>query len=233
MLKFLNFIGVSSAVVAIFTSVSLFNPTCEVAKQEKIKVERKMELKEERKINPPKETPKSFDPKVISRLEMIDSSDIMLENHIVSVLEKSRYSCVGKNRDEYVSDISSAILNHTKGNLKLALWVTAMAQTESSFRINANPKVSTARGFLQVIPRYHPELAKVGITTEDLYTNPSKSIQAGVIVFQKYLKIEKGDFKKATARYRGLSVTPVEQERYYKAISKVYNKLIEDLKEYA
>ena len=64
-----------------------------------------------------------------------------------------------------------------------------MAQVESSYRITADPKISNARGFLQVIPYWHKKtLLKAGISVEDLYTNPQKSVLAGVLVFQKYLK---------------------------------------------
>ena len=232
MIKVLNSIGVSAMVFAIYNCFVLFYPVVEVKKDE-VKVERKMEIKENKKIEVPPPSQKSFDQKLLARYEMIDSSDIALENHIISVLDRSKYKCMGRDKEEYVSAISSAILYHTKGNIKLAFWVAAMAQVESSYRLNANPKISTARGFLQVIPRYHPELAKAGITSEDLSTDPAKSIRAGILVFQKYLKVEHGNFKQATARYRGLSVTPEEQARYYKAISKVYNKLVEDLKQYA
>ena len=229
MIKILNVIGISALVFAMYSGYNLYS----YVPEDTANVERRMEVKEQKKLEVPAPKPKSFDSKIISRMEMIDSSDVVLEDHINSILDKSRYGCMGKDRDEYVSSISSSVLSYTKGNIKLALWVTSMAQVESSYRLNANPKVSTARGFMQVIPRYHPELAKAGINSKDLSTDPAKSIKAGVIVFNKYLRIEKGNYKKATRRYRGLSVTEEEQQKYYNAILSVYNKLLDDLHEYA
>ena len=230
MIKVLNLLGVAAMAFSIYRGVELYNmPT-----ENTVVVEHKMEVKENTKINPPKEDPKSFDPKLISRLEMIDSSDIVVEEHINQILDQSKYNCMGKDRDDYVCAFSSSVLNHTKGDLKLALWVTAMAQVESSYRLSADPKISTAKGFLQVIYRYHKkELSKAGITEEDLRSNPEKSIRAGIIVFNKYLKIERNNYRKATRRYRGLSVSEEEQTRYYNAIKRVYNKLLDDLHEYA
>lgn len=230
MLKILNAIGIGALVFAMYSGYTLYNYVPENV----AKIERKMEMREQTKLETPAPSPRSFDQKKLARLEMIDSSDIVVEDHIVSVLERNKYSCMGLDRDDYASAFSSSVLRHTGGDIKLALWLTAMAQVESSYRLTADPKVSSARGFLQVIYRYHAkDLTKANISKDELSSNPSKSIKAGVIVFQKYLKLEKGNYRKATARYRGLSVPQSEQDRYYKAISKVYNKLVDDLKEYA
>ena len=205
MLKILNFVGISAMVFAIYSGYNIYS----YIPEEVAKVERKMEVKEESKINPPKEQPKvkTFDPQKISRMEMIESSDLVVEDHIISVLDTSRYSCLGQSPDDYAAAFSSAVLRHTGGDIKLALWLTAMAQVESSYRLNADPKISSARGFLQVIYKYHAkELSKAGISKDELAKNPSKSIYAGVLVFRKYLKVERGNYKRATARYRGLSV---------------------------
>lgn len=230
MLKILNVVGISAMVFALYSGYNIYS----YIPEEVAKVERKMEVKEEKKITPPKELPKAFDPKVISRMEMIESSDLVLEDHIVSVLEKNKYSCMGKNRDEYAIEISSSILSYTKGNIQLALWVTAMAQVESSYRLNADPKISNARGFLQVIPKWHRKtLAKAGITEKELSTNPAKSIMAGVLVFKQYLDREHGNYKNATRRYRGLNESEESQTKYYNSILKIYNKLLDELHMYA
>ena len=199
-----------------------------------ISVERKMRVNEKRKDTPPKEAPKSFDQKKLARMEMLESSDLVLEDHIVSVLEQNKYSCMGKNREEYAIEISSSILAYTKGNIQLALWVAAMAQVESSYRLNADPKISNARGFLQVIPKWHRKtLAKAGITARELSTNPAKSIMAGVLVFKQYLDREHGNYKNATRRYRGLNESEESQSKYYNSILKIYNKLLDELRMYA
>ena len=227
MIRIINAIAVTVISFGIYAGVRLYQYETTPVPQNNIPPINK-------KIEPPKEVPKSFAWKKLSKLEMIDSSDVVVEEHINQILNRNKYKCMGMTRDVYVTSISSAVLNHTKGNIKLALWVTAMAQVESSYRLTADPKVSSARGFLQVIPRYHKkELAKAGITSEDLYTDPSKSIKAGIIVFQKYLAIEHGNYQKATRRYRGLSVPEKEQQRYYTAIKNIYNKLLDDLHEYA
>lgn len=231
MIRVLNFIGMFTLAFGIYRGVELYNMPLE---NSVVTVERKMAVKEQKKLEVPAPKPKSFDQQKISRMEMIESSDLVVEDHIISVLDTSRYSCLGQSPDEYAAAFSSAVLRHTGGDIKLALWLTAMAQVESSYRLNADPKISSARGFLQVIYKYHAkELSKAGISKDELAKNPSKSIYAGVLVFRKYLKVEHGNYKRATARYRGLSVPQSEQDHYYKAISKVYNKLLEDLKEYA
>ena len=231
MVKLLNSIGLSALVYGIYLGISLFTPN--LPKDNAIKENHKV-VKENKRLIPPKEAPKAFNPKVISKLEMIDSSDIIIEDHITSILEKSKYGCLGKSRKAYAADFSSSVLNHSKGDMKLALWITAMAQVESSYRINADPRVSSARGYLQVIYRYHQkELSKAGISKEDLSTSPSKSIHAGIIVFRKYLKLEHGNYRFATDRYRGLSVPKKERDRYYAAISAIYDKLLKELNEYA
>ena len=230
MLKVLNFLGISALVFSIYTGCVLFNTNLP---KDANKVKR-MEVKEEKKIETPPPSPKSFDQKLLSKYAMIDSSDVVLESHINSVLDKNRYGCMGKDRYEYVTSISSSILNYTHGDLKMALWVAAMAQIESSYRLSADPKVSSAKGFLQVIFRYHKkELLKVGINEYDLNTDPVKSIRAGILVFSKYLKIEHGDFRLATDRYRGLSVPKKERDRYYNLIHAVYSKLLKEVQEYA
>lgn len=172
-----------------------------------------------KKIEPPKEAPKLLNQKLVSKYEFIDSLDKAFSEHISTIISKSHYNCMGKDKRDYVESITSALLHHTNGNLELALWVASMAYTESSFRLNADPKTSSARGFLQVIYKYHErELKKAGISREDLSSNPSKSIQAGILVFQRYLRIEHGDYVRATRRYRGLSVTERQQRAYLNSI---------------
>ena len=158
---------------------------------------------------------------------------MVIADHINSFLLRN-YSFGGMSRDEYVAAIAEAAVLHTD-SIEKALWIVSMMQTESSFRLSARPGKSTnssARGFLQVIWRYHGTmLSKHGISKEDLATDISKSVKAGVLVFEVYLKQEKGDFKRALRRYRSLSATEAEQKAYYNAINSVFQKLKGDLKE--
>ena len=197
------------------------------------KIENRKPPEPKEKLVPPKPLPR-IDKKVLAKMKMLDFSDLVLERHISRVLDINKYKPHGLEREEYICSISSSLLQHTKGDLRLALWLAAMAQVESSYRLSADPKVSSARGFLQVIYRYHQrELSKQGISKEDLYTNPSKSILAGLIVFKKYLAIEHGDYQLALRRYRGLSVSEKEQLRYYTAVKKIYTKLYKELEMFA
>lgn len=156
----------------------------------------------------------------------------VIRDHINGFLLRS-YNCGGMTREEYVAAIAEALVLHCDSSEK-ALWVCGMMQTESSFRLSAKPGKSTnssARGFLQVIWRYHGKmLAKHGISREDLSTDIGKSVQAGVLVFDQYLRREKGDFQKALRRYRSLSASEAEQQAYFKSVNSVFLKLKGDLR---
>lgn len=162
-----------------------------------------------------------------------DVAQKVIANHISGYLLKG-YSFKGMPREGYIKAIAEACVVNSD-SIEKALWVASMIQKESSYRICAKPgktSNSSARGFIQVIWRYHGAmLQKHGISKADLDSDISKSVQAGILVFDYYLRLEHGDFRKALRRYRGLSVTEKEQNYYYKYISSVYNKLQKDLKE--
>lgn len=210
--------------------VYLLNPQPKKPLQERVEI--RIEIKdnaESKDLTPPppelEEEKKPLADDVAARMVIAD--------HINSFLLRN-YSFGGMSRDEYVAAIAEAAVLHTD-SIEKALWIVSMMQTESSFRLSARPGKSTnssARGFLQVIWRYHGTmLSKHGISKEDLATDISKSVKAGVLVFEVYLKQEKGDFKKALRRYRSLSATEAEQKAYYNAINSVFQKLKGDLKE--
>jgi len=67
---------------------------------------------------------------------------------------------------------------------------------ESGFRYNALSKAN-ARGYMQVVPQYHPEKIR-GRNLFDLETN----IEVGTAVFQEYL-LKYGDVDKAIRAYQG------------------------------
>lgn len=186
------------------------------------------------KLVPPNPTPRMLNTKLVAKQELLDLVDKAFEDHIKSVLVRNKYQCIGRSREEYAAELTSALLSHTKGNLKLATWLASMAYVESSYRLTADPKISTAKGILQVIYKYHSaELSKAGITRTDLYTNPSKSILAGVLVFSRYLKIEHGDYVLATRRYRGLSVSEAQQRAYLNAIRRKQKEIQLLINQYA
>ena len=157
----------------------------------------------------------------------------VIESHISSYLLKG-YSFNNMDRDEYIKAIAEACIIHSD-SIEKAFWIASMIQKESSYRISAKPGKSTnssARGFIQVIWRYHSNmLKKNNISKFDLDTDIEKSVKAGILVFNYYLRLERGDFRKALRRYRGLSVTEKEQNYYYNYISSVYSKLQKDFKE--
>lgn len=215
---------VSALAVLISVFLSSFNLEISIKPQEP--------PQEVKKIIPP--PPKPMNSKLVSKLELLDNIDKPFQEHIENVLLKNKYSCLGKSREAYASEITAALLRHCDGNLDLATWIASMAYVESSFRITADPKVSTARGLLQVIYHYHKwDLSKLGITREDLYTSPSQSIKAGIVVFKKYLKAEKGDYVKATRRYRGLSATEKQQRAYLNGIRRKRKELLNIIQQYA
>ena len=208
------------------TVVYLINPKpVEQPLQEKAEI--RMEMSKDLLPPPPEpeEEKKPLTDDVAARMVIAD--------HINSFLLRS-YSFGGMSRDEYVAAIAEAAVLHTD-SIEKALWIVSMMQTESSFRLSAKPGKSTnssARGFLQVIWRYHGTmLSKHGISKEDLATDISKSVKAGVLVFEVYLKREKGDFKKALRRYRSLSASEAEHRAYFNSINSVFQKLKGDLKE--
>ena len=162
-----------------------------------------------------------------------DMAQKVIYDHINSYLLKG-YTFNGMTRDDYIQAIAEACVIHSD-SVEKALWVASMIQKESSYRISAKPGKKTnssARGFIQVIWRYHGSmLQKHDIAKADLDTDISKSIKAGILVFDYYLRLEKGNFKKALRRYRGLSTSESEQQYYYNYISTVYQKLQKNFKE--
>lgn len=119
----------------------------------------KMELKVEVKDDMPKDlTPPPPEPEEEKGKPLADdvAARMVIADHINSFLLRN-YSFGGMSRDEYVAAIAEAAVLHTD-SIEKALWIVSMMQTESSFRLSARPGKSTnssARGFLQVIWRYH------------------------------------------------------------------------------
>lgn len=215
---------ISALAVLISIFLSSFNLEISIKPQEP--------PQEVKRIIPPQ--PKPMNAKLVAKLELLDNMDMPFQEHIENVLIKNRYNCMGKPREKYASEIASAILKHTDGDIDLATWIASIMYVESSYRLTADPKVSTAKGLLQVIYRYHRwDLEKSGITREDLYTNPSKSVKAGIIVFKKYLKTEKGNYERATRRYRGLSVSEKQQRAYLNGIKRKKKELMNIIRQYA
>ena len=177
-------------------------------------------------------------PPVLNQKEDVKLSDDdvaqrVIEDHIGGYLLKG-YSFNGMSREDYIKAIAEACVVNSD-SIEKALWIASMIQKESSYRICAKPGKATnssARGFIQVIWRYHGKmLANHDISKSDLDTDIEKSVKAGILVFDYYLKIEKGDFRKALRRYRGLSTSEKEQEYYYRYINTVFLKLKNDFKE--
>lgn len=165
------------------------------------------------------------------------AAKVVIANHIETVLLKSYKRFGGKaDRAEYIRAIAEALVDSTK-SVEESFWICGMMQTESSFRLSAKPgksSNSSARGFLQVITRYHGDvLNPANITKKDLETDIEKSVLGGVLVFHKYRYTRRGErtVAEATRRYRSLAVSETEQQRYFNSANKVFQKLMKDFKE--
>lgn len=202
----------------------------------KVKVELKVEVKEDvsKDLTPPPPEPEKE-----KRKPLADdvAARMVIADHIEGFLLKSYKGFGGKSRAEYINVIAETLVSSTK-TVEEAFWLCGMMQSESSFRLAAKPGKSTnssARGFLQVITRYHGDvLNPAGISKYDLETDIEKSVLGGVLVFQKYRYPKRGGertIRDATRRYRSLSASEAEQTAYYNAASSVFQKLMKDFKE--
>ena len=165
----------------------------------------------------------------------VDIAKKIIKNYIREVLRSSKYKFKDMSREEYITAIAEAVINETD-DVEEAFWFTGLINTESTFKINNRPAKSTnssARGFCQIIWRYHGEfLQKHGISREELETDIPKSIRAGVLVFRQYQKRKStgGCREKAVRLYRSLSATESEQAAYLRSIKRVSDMLTKDLR---
>ena len=200
----------------------------------------KVELKVEVKDDMPKDlTPPPPEPEEEKGKPLADdvAARMVIASHIDGFLLKSYKGFGGKSRSEYINVIAETLVSSSK-NPEEAFWLCGMMQSESSFRLVARPGKSTnssARGFLQVITRYHGDvLNPAGISKYDLETDIEKSVLGGVLVFQKYRYPRRGGertLREATRRYRSLSASEAEQTAYFNAARTVFQKLMKDFKE--
>lgn len=216
--------------------VYLINPMPEGPSQ--VKVERNVMVRDvikSKDINPPLHGPEG------GKKELAVSDDVVarqvIADHIDDFLPKSYKGFGGKSRTEYINVIAETLVSSTKSTEE-AFWLCGMMQSESSFRLIARPGRSTnssARGFLQVITRYHGDvLNPAGISKKDLETDIEKSVLGGVLVFHKYRYPKRGGertLRDATRRYRSLSASEAEQTAYFNAARSVFQKLMKDFKE--
>ena len=203
-------------------------------KVEELKVEVKDEIKFKDLLPPPPEHEEDKKKSVVS--DDVAARQV-IANHINGFLLKSYKGFGGKSRTEYINAIAETLVSSTKSTEE-AFWLCGMMQSESSFRLVARPGKSTnssARGFLQVITRYHGDvLNPAGISKYDLETDIEKSVLGGVLVFQKYRYPRRGGertLREATRRYRSLSASEAEQTAYFNAARTVFQKLMKDFKE--
>ena len=214
--------------------VYLINPMPKESPQ--LRVELKVEVKDDmsKDLTPLPPTPKE-DKKLVVSDDVVARQ--VIANHIEGFLLKSYKGFGGKSRTEYINAIAETLVSSTKSKEE-AFWLCGMMQSESSFRLVARPGKSTnssARGFLQVITRYHGDvLNPAGISKYDLETDIEKSVLGGVLVFQKYRYPRRGGertLREATRRYRSLSASEAEQTAYFNAARTVFQKLMKDFKE--
>ena len=211
---------------------------CNPRPTEPSKVELKVEVKDKiasSDLIPP--SPKPED----GKKKLVVSDDVaaqqVIANHIEGFLLKSYKGFGGKSRSEYINVIAETLVEYSK-TTEEAFWLCGMMQTESSYRLVARPGKSTnssARGFLQVIARYHGDvLNPAGISKVDLETDIEKSVLGGILVFHKYRYPKRGGKRtiaEATRCYRSKSASEFEQRRYYNAADQVFQKLMKDFKE--
>lgn len=159
---------------------------------------------------------------------------IVIKNYIRHILRNSRYQFGEMTREDYCTAIAEAVLRNTS-DIDEAFWFTGLVKTESTFMISARPPKSTnssARGFCQIIWRYHGTfLTKHGISKDDLENNIDKSIRAGILVFRQYQarKSTNGKRELALRLYRSNAATEQQQQAYLHSITAVVNRLTKEL----
>ncbi len=211
---------------------------CNPRPTEPSKVELKVEVKnkiESSDLIPPSPKPEEGKKKLVVSDDVVARQ--VIASHIDGFLLKSYKGFGGKSRTEYINVIAETLVSSTKSTEE-AFWLCGMMQSESSFRLVARPGKSTnssARGFLQVITRYHGDvLNPAGITKYDLESDIKKSVLGGVLVFHKYRYPKRGGERtiaEATRCYRSKSASEFEQRRYYNAADRVFQKLLKEFKE--
>ena len=225
----LNALGV----LALIAALVLGNEVYQLLKPQPIseEVREVNRLLEERRKNPP------LPSMIQERKQEVDDIAVkkVIQNYIKNFLRNSKYTFGNMTKDEYIEAIANAVIRYTSSS-EDAFWFIGMIQTESSFRITARPgkrSNSSARGLIQVIWRYHGKyLEKNGILREDLDSNIDKSIHAGILIFNQYLKYKsaKGDKLIALRYYRSKSASEEEQQAYSRSVRSVVAKLSETFK---
>lgn len=81
--------------------------------------------------------------------------------------------------------------------------ILGVIDVESTFQYNPVNKLSSAKGLMQVIARYHPEeVSAIKAKNLELHSVEG-SIEAGVLVLSKYLAAQKGNLSRALQAYNG------------------------------
>lgn len=123
----------------------------------------------------------------------------------------------GQKSQAIVSEAISHAQKHKHLQPELILAVIAV---ESTFKTNAVSHAG-ARGLMQILPKAHPKKVKAIGGVKALF-NPKKNIATGVKILNEYLKLSKGDMRKALLRYNGS--LKMRNPPYAKKVMRMYNK---------
>lgn len=102
-------------------------------------------------------------------------------------------------------------------------FILAIIAVESSFRERVVSHAG-ARGLMQIIPRWHPKKIRMIGGAHALF-DPRKNITTGTKILVDYLKLSRGNFRKALLRYNGSLSNP--RSRYPEKVMKAYTELMQ------
>ena len=121
-----------------------------------------------------------------------------------------------KNAKGDVDELVSLVYKHSKENDLDPHFVLGLIKQESCFNTTAK-SFAGAYGYMQVIPKWHPEEVK----GRSLF-KPTVGIEAGTLVLSKYIDLANGNLKKALRLYSGGANKYYENVIGYKLAIKKY-----------
>lgn len=131
---------------------------------------------------------------------------------------------------QYATQVASAVLSAARRHGVDPLLLMAVAATESSFNHSVgNPGGGNDPmkpfGIMQVAGRYHQDKFPEGSVTR---TNVGQNIDIGAQVIKEYLKLERGNERRALLRYNGsLHVS----DKYFNKVNRFKKQVLSGLKE--
>jgi len=137
-------------------------------------------------------------------------------NRLSSHIQKT-YRVSKRKADQIVTEAFRSAKQHGV-DTELILAVIAV---ESTFRERAVSHKG-ARGLMQIIPRYHPKKVRAIGGVRALF-DPRKNIDTGSKILVQYLKLSRGNLRRALLRYNGSLGNP--RSPYADKVLRVYRTL--------